>query len=137
MPGYPIAVALIFIGFTVIAAARLSGYPMPCAFGGFVAFLAVAAYFKGVEERRRTNLHEAAIDEWHREFGERMRIELARGVTDTMAQFMVAPVMERTYPHTYEDAVAYLDSRGLLVQDADGRIVPAEPRGPGMPMPFR
>src|SRR5690242_18719698 len=124
MPGMPIAVVLILIGAGIGMGIHFSIAAVPCVVVGFVAFLALVVCIMSSERRQREKLHAVAIEEWQREFAERLRIELDRGVTDTMARFMVEPVTERCFPRTYEDAVAYLASRDIIVQDAGGRTVP-------------
>ena len=129
MPGFPIAVVIILIGVGVGIGSRFVGNPVVVVVAGFVAFLALAVCIMSSERRQRDRLHAAAFEEWQREFGERMRIELDRGVTDTMARHLVEPVMERCFPRTYEDAVVFLDSRGIIVQDAGGQPVPGRGHG--------
>ena len=127
MPGMPIAVALILIGAGIGMGIHFAIDAVPCVIAGFVAFLALAAYILGSAQRQRAMVHAAAIEEWRREFAERLRIELARGVSDTMARHLVEPVMERCFPRTYDDAVAFLDSRGILVRDGAENTLPMRP----------
>src|SRR3954452_23696887 len=88
MPGMPVAVALILIAAGVGAARHFVSNPIWAVAGGFVAFVMLALFILGGAQRQRDNLHEAASAEWHREFGERLQIELNRGVTDTMARHL-------------------------------------------------
>jgi hypothetical protein len=62
-------------------------------------------------ERQRLALYQAAVAEWHREFDERMAIELARGITETQAEFLVRPVMEARQFWTYDGALTYMATR--------------------------
>ena len=119
-----VVVTVAAIVLVITQARTLSGNPDQVVPAGFLAILVLIVVLDRQARRRRKRLHAAAVAEWHREFGERLRIELDRGVTDTMARFMVEPVMERCFPRTYEDAVVFLDSRGIIVQDPGGRTVP-------------
>jgi len=124
MPGRAIVVVFAAIVIVITQARTLSSNPDQVVAVGFLGILALIIVLDRQERRRRKRLHAAGIEEWRREFGERLRIELARGVTDTMARHLVEPVMERCFPRSYEAAVAFLASRGLIIQDAAGRIVP-------------
>lgn len=60
---------------------------------------------------RESKLLEMAHAEWSRERIELLEIELARGVTYTMACFIVDPVMDRRYPANAAAARVYLEMR--------------------------
>ena len=124
MPGRAIVVAFAVIALVITQARALSSNPDQVVAFGFLAILALIIVLDRQARQKRKRLHAAAVAEWQCEFSERMRIELDRGVTDTMSRFMVEPVMERCFPRTYEDAVVFLDSRGVVVQnDPRGRTI--------------
>lgn len=80
--------------------------------------------------RHQRAVFDTAVAEWHREFRERMEIELARGITATQAEFLVRPVMEARQFWTYEDAMAYLAGRVPQATIADGmEVLPPEDGG--------
>jgi hypothetical protein len=124
MSGRAVVVAFAAIVLVITQARIISSNPDQIIAFGFLAILAIIIVLDRQARRQRKRLHETAIEEWHREFGERLQIELNRGVTDTMARHLVEPVMERCFPHTYDGAVAFLNSRGIIVQDDAGRVVP-------------
>jgi hypothetical protein len=125
------SVAIIVV---ITQAHHFTSNPDPFVAAGFVTALVLVIVLDRQARRWRGKMHKVAIEAWQREFAERMRIELDRGVTDTMARFMVEPVMERCFPRTYEDAVVFLDSRGIIIHNAEERV---ESDGHGGTAPFR
>src|SRR5690242_5100830 len=130
-----VVVTVAAIVLVITQARTLSGNPDQIVAAGFLPILALIIVLDRQARQKRKRLHAAAVEAWHREFGARLRIELDRGVTETMARHLVEPVVERVYPRTYEAAVAFLDSRGIVVQDSCGRPVPGEHGGGTTPMP--
>lgn len=90
-----------------------------------------------MEERRRTDTVLRAREEWRQECFERMDFEMARGLSEPAAQFIVKPFMMNRWPETYEQAVAYLTGRrqGLRIEPIPAQTMPGErdvlpPEGP-------
>src|SRR5690349_22385209 len=103
MSGRGVVVAFAAIVLVITQARTLSRNPDQVVAFGFLAILVLIIVLDRQARQKRKRLHAAAIEAWQREFGQRLRIELDRGVTDTMARHLVEPVMDRCFPRTYED----------------------------------
>lgn len=76
-----------------------------------IAIVALLILQNFVVRWRESRLWAEAQAEWSAEWQERFTLELARGITDTSARFLVQPVMEARWPRTIEQAQLYLDER--------------------------
>lgn len=76
-----------------------------------IAIVALLVLQNFVVRWRESKLWTEVQAEWSAEWHERFAVELARGITDTSARFLVQPVMESRWPQNIEQARVYLDER--------------------------